>query len=1194
MAHRRKSSHPVCKTRRNLEFLQDEEDDDENQERSSGSGDHDNKAVVMETGGGEGQQIVLPSDLFKDFEAVRNKTKMDTTDLMRRLLKDYQSISSSGDKPLTVTTSESHIDHDIHSNDSLATSVTSIAKDVSLATTRVDTDDDQYQGLDLSVGTRKITSQLFDTKSLELGTFDQPLDLTCTKPEGMKEELRPDSPSSTQMDMNGSGNEFNYVYVYPGLYPPGSVVNSVDDLDTHPEMTSPVPELVSPGKIPSPDTLSRAQYLATTEALESAYGAAERLAKNQVSTTSCIYEKMASPQIKKEMGELEIRPKPYTQSSPNTYAQRAPPTKSAKSRDSKKSTEMKVISEHTSAGVYTSVMKLPWSRRTRTKKPKHKIKLEDTLIPQFMLEQQYQEEGELPSPKSSSGSYENSPSHCSMQVSSHSTVGSPATSQSVMMVYPNSGGSAYGKPIRRRGRPPKLPMLAKLLHEQQGGKREKAGKEGETMQAHISHQVQANGGALVYNSDGQITSAYGNGLTMQHQLPSTQPQHQQEQPSFSPSPNSASPLETAMITSALSMPQLQPAVSIPNMAQAQFLGQIPLSQLMGGPIQFLGQFPANALPFPPGQSMTAFHMPIPTGEPQDQTGTGSNDGQKPENIPSNLPPGFQYAFQPMFIPHPVSLPQQPPPPSTPPTIAAGELTVESSSEASFSATEDTSSIMSSATTHVMKMANSSTVSTMSTTSISNTDSGAIYQEMILSSKSLVDVKRRKRQTAIQMLKSKSGDNNFLCTSFRIRPRLVAQAQAQKERQAAQGEREEDEDVGAELIAGQKNLIVPQNDVKCHFGENNTSDCDVDFESIQIKKEVDPDDDVYQEIEELEINNIVEHKDENNVKDVKPTVFSKRLALKGSQKRKAKFYGSRIVNEKSEKPTPRELVVGGVANINNSAANDMFQEMFNCKVCNNIISVDEMEAHSLDHLKSTTYQCRKCGKGYGESAVGRSTNPVCETCQEPLVTVAALSDNGIKSALSCDECTETFKSLPEFYEHKTAHRNDPNSQGGFECDFCGKVYQYYHALQFHRRTHRERRVPCMEKSCDMKFRSRKEMENHYEAKHPDKKEYFHCVYDGCTKRFLKNFHLQEHIRVKHYNIKAFQCPWPGCTKEFAAQRHLKIHLLIHRDEKPMKCDHCEYRCRQRSAMNWHMRKHPDVPYKYKRAVKSPSASKSESE
>jgi KRAB domain-containing zinc finger protein len=444
-----------------------------------------------------------------------------------------------------------------------------------------------------------------------------------------------------------------------------------------------------------------------------------------------------------------------------------------------------------------------------------------------------------------------------------------------------------------------------------------------------------------------------------------------------------------------------------------------------------------------------------------------------------------------------------------------------------------------------------------------------------------------------MLKSKSGDQNFLCTSFRIRPRLVAQAQAQKERQAAKGFKEEYLDDEMEF-SDSKNLIRPQNDT-VHFGETNGSDpCDVDFANIQIKQEIDTDDDLYEKVKEIE-NKYAEPEqkaanEDCSEKTEKPAM--KRYMLKGSQKRKAKFYGSRIVNDAGDIAAMNG--VEQITNMNKSSdadSSDMFQELFNCKVCNKIISVNDMEAHSLEHMNKN-FQCQKCGQGYNESQLSADDAPKCPNCNEDIIKIETLELRD--ATFACDECPETFKSLPEFYEHKSEHQNKQNAQGGFECDFCGKVYQYYHALQFHRRTHRERKVPCLDKSCEMKFRSRKEMELHFDTKHPEKKEYFHCVYEGCTKKFLKNFHLQEHIRVKHYNIKAFQCPWPGCLKEFAAQRHLKIHLLIHRDEKPMKCDHCDYRCRQRSAMNWHMRKHPDVPYKYKRATKSPSVSKSESE
>lgn len=1090
-----------------------------------------------------------------------------------------------------MNTSDSHLDTDIHGNGSLATT-TSIAKDVSLATTRVDTDEDQYQGLDLSVGTRKINSQLFDTKSLdrEIGTFDQPLDLTCSKTLGVKEEESHESTSSSQMDLQSANNEFNYVYVYPGLYPPGAVVNAHDDLEPHQEMTSPVPELMSPGKIPSPDTLSRAQYLATTEALESAYAMTnpdqtrfkeiKECPVKQISPAAVSPVSTVSPNsAKREPGELETKAKSpsyqYSSKSPNRSG------RGGKAKDSKKSTEIKVISENTSAGVYTSVMKLPWSRRTRTKKVKDRVKLEDTLVPQFMLEvnQRGKEDVEtvgLMSAEMNEMSGLDSSPLCS----------APASSQSVMMVYPNAATTSLGRPMKKRGRPPKLPMLTKLLHIRKKGNNKPKSNDS----AHATRQVPTNGDT---GDNGQVTA--------------TLPGETSSYPAVQPIPVPvAATSEAHPLLSTL--PSLQNP-TVPNMAQAHFIGQIPLSQITGGPIQFLGQFPANALPFP-APTLQAIPLPISTASPQGTQVSPVQSKDESANVAdgkaqNSMPPvGVQYAFQPMFVPQQMAVPLPQPAPvamETSETNAEGQTECEQTSPGDNSYTQSSlnPAMITAGSTQVMQLSDSSTISTMSTTSISNTESGAIYQEMILSSKSLVDVKKRRRQTAIQMLKSKSGDSNFLCTSFRIRPRLVAQAQAQRERLAARGLKEEEFDDGEPIDP--KNLTGPQND-ESHFGENNG--CDVDFSNIQIKQEIDEDDELYANVKEYEINVLNQNKavsgsgskQKSSLNENKSSVPPKRYILKGSQKRKAKFYGSRIVNEQAESSLMKGQgdkqnanAVGGTA----QDSSDLFQEMFNCKICNKIISVDDMEAHSLDHLKSTVYQCTRCGRGFNEAQVKQAEQPVCSTCNEPLVTLGDLGENG-ESRIACDECDETFKSLPEFYEHKTAHKNTQNAQGGFECDFCGKIYQYYHALQFHRRTHRERRVPCVDKSCDMKFRSRKEMENHFDTTHRGEKEYFHCVYEGCTKKFLKNFHLQEHIRVKHYNIKAFQCPWPGCVKEFAAQRHLKIHLLIHRDEKPMKCDHCDYRCRQRSAMNWHMRKHPDVPYKYKRAVKSPSISKSESE
>ena len=1125
------------------------------------------------------------------------------------LINYFSSLATSGEKA-----SASSLNHeDPHDNDvDQGTSEKApIATDVSLATARVDTDEDEFQGLDLSVRSRRITSRLFDTKSLETCEtgLEQPLDLTCSKPPVTSESLDRESPSSTQLE--GVHNEFNYVYVYPGLYPPGSGILPHDEIDSDSpkQVTSPVPELISPGRLSPPCATPRSSLMATSDPLEKTFGLMNPgLAYNNFMNTMAktALPESISPTPRSTPSIIGIKPEPVERYEAPRKARISPSSnkpvhhvghqeKGSKTKD-KKSNEMKVISENTSyPGVYTSVMKLPWSRRTRTKtkKPKHKVKLEDTLIPQFMLNQSNQNQtSPIPDLLQDPGDTDIS-TEC------------PASSQSVMMVYPNATSTSHGRPIRRRGRPPKLPMLAKLLQHEQASKRSRKEKKAEQVQGEqeqTAQQVPSSGGMMVYNSGGHVMTAYAGAPPL--------PSNLQGVPG---STETSTPQPTTI-------PQMPPQI-IPNMSQAQFLGQIPLSQLMGGPVQFLGQFPANALPIP-GQTLPGFSI-----QTQEQAQTGKQDSEENQTVKADGVPnaGFQYAFQPVFIPTPMQNPVQMQQVMTPTSEVIKQD--ESQDEVSELQTErspvgidnHTSPGLNSEGTidnapRVISPEQINAMNTMNTTSVANSDTGAMYQEMILSSKSLVNVKKRKRQTAIQLLKSKSNDQNFLCTSFRIRPRLVAQAQAQRERMSVKEGVEvsdfEENDIDS------KNLNGPQND-KVHFGENTQL---IDVACDQIKRESD-----FEELYEaygidstdLDIKQEAYTDDEtmpvlNGVVPVSKQ--NKRFMLKGSQKRKAKF--ERQADESDERERHNTVDEVQTKDVKSEATNepsaqsgastrpDMFQELFNCKICNTIIPVHEIESHSLEHVRknrsASRPKCKTCGGPMGKTMKG--ANNECSTCRsarEPLIKV----ENPVFSTyghgkIACDECPETFKSLPDFYEHKTGeHKNsDPMTlqQGEFECEYCGKVYQYYHALQFHRRTHRERRVACLDKTCKQKFRTRRDMENHFDIAHPDKKEYYHCIYAGCSKKFLKNFHLQEHIRVKHYNIKAFQCPWPGCVKEFAAQRHLKIHLLIHRDEKPMKCDHCDYRCRQRSAMNWHMRKHPDVPYKYKRSSKPPSVSTPESE
>jgi hypothetical protein len=50
----------------------------------------------------------------------------------------------------------------------------------------------------------------------------------------------------------------------------------------------------------------------------------------------------------------------------------------------------------------------------------------------------------------------------------------------------------------------------------------------------------------------------------------------------------------------------------------------------------------------------------------------------------------------------------------------------------------------------------------------------------------------------------------------------------------------------------------------------------------------------------------------------------------------------------------------------------------------------------------------------------------------------------------------------------------------------------------------------------------------------------------------------------------ECDFPGCRRTFRELKHLKVHRMQHTDERPLACALCNYSCRQRNSLNWHMK------------------------
>ncbi|XP_071110189.1 uncharacterized protein [Haliotis cracherodii] len=944
MSHRRKSARPTNKHWRNGPHTFDHSPtqsacEDEGEDRSPPAAD-------------PGQAIEIPSDIFKDFQQLKHATNLDTTTLMRNLLNDYHRLParSSWHRPLVEEEEQKSppptvVDDKQVMRDSSERGMFDM--DMNRSSPLVDSGfidhgcDSPFgtgtdQPLDLSVvvkserstpesaigpqdkktlvgqlqrkligGDRSPASPTVSSSPCVMMTSDVIMShvssqgglvMTSAMPNQCRVVMSSAVPGSGTFTLSGDKNECNIMMpVQMSMQLP--TVTNVDGGQG--VMTSNINVETSSGQ-----QIVAIPFLQTVPAVQ-----VQAAPKSQLQPQS-----QPQPQQQLQQFQLQQQQQPQQpQPQPHVPARRGrkPGSVNKGNKASKpvRSNEMKVVAENTMfPGVYTSILKLPWSRRSRSKAHPPAPPVPPPTQPSMTL-----------LPVTSSQDIATSESTLAT-----SATHSPSTTQSVMMVYPNATISALGKPVRKRGRPPKLPVLSHLLAEKKPKKDSLYTPVATTLPSQ-SASISADGSMLSIlstHSIGADTSTEDDKLKKLQTVPESQ-----DSKSFHPD-----------------------------------------------------QFPAPTT------------QPLETPDQGTATTKGSN--------------------------------------------------------------------------------------------------GAMFQEMLLSSKSLINIKPRKRQSSNLI---KSGEN-FICTSFRIRPR---------------GSRHK----------------APTDSPKAGLPQAPPEPVPAPPVSTDI----------------------------NNASPVPQT-----------------------------EPLER-VTVSPTSTVDDSPlSKNMFHELYHCKVCNEIVPADEKQTHKQQHVP-VKFFCLTCGLEYYSFLQGKAGEDPdapqsfqCERCSENYNSNLPLSSGlHLKTeSLQCDVCDEQLKSFSDLCEHRReVHGDEKKGIDNYRCDECGKVFFTEKSLDAHRETHEEKEEEyCEEEMNPEELELAKEFSS--------KKEYT-CVYDGCKKKFMKKFHLQEHIRVKHFNIRAYRCSWPGCYKEFAAERHLKVHLLIHKDEKPLKCDFCDYRCRQRNAMNWHMRKHPEAPYRYRK-------------
>ncbi|XP_041378519.1 zinc finger protein 91-like [Gigantopelta aegis] len=185
--------------------------------------------------------------------------------------------------------------------------------------------------------------------------------------------------------------------------------------------------------------------------------------------------------------------------------------------------------------------------------------------------------------------------------------------------------------------------------------------------------------------------------------------------------------------------------------------------------------------------------------------------------------------------------------------------------------------------------------------------------------------------------------------------------------------------------------------------------------------------------------------------------------------------------------------------------------------------------------------------------------------------SVLSKDAFRAAL-CPTCGAEFKRNSDLKEHMVCHHGAQLDYLSV-CDVCGLVVRSRRMQQHKIAKHRVKTIPCKFDGCRLLFKSDYRMETHYTRVHLGIFKY-KCTYEDCSFACHAQGSLRNHLNMVHLKNRCFPCPCPGCGKSFFHKGHLAVHSRIHSDTKPLSCELCDYRCRQRAALNWHLqKKHP---------------------
>jgi len=207
---------------------------------------------------------------------------------------------------------------------------------------------------------------------------------------------------------------------------------------------------------------------------------------------------------------------------------------------------------------------------------------------------------------------------------------------------------------------------------------------------------------------------------------------------------------------------------------------------------------------------------------------------------------------------------------------------------------------------------------------------------------------------------------------------------------------------------------------------------------------------------------------------------------------------------------------------------------------------------------------------------------CEYCSRKLSQLSILNhmrnfhSKKIKNSASCEFCDQTCFTTTGLKVHMTIIHPEKFKPKLYECDFDGKTFKNRTKLLVHMSYHQPK-VKC--ELCQIEILPHA-MQRHINNKHTKERK-FQCKI--CQKRFKLDYSLKHHIKLHnksheckickrkfslqnfltkhlkdfHENPNSFKCE--TCGKKFNTKKNHKEHQKTHDKNrpKPFKCQRCNY-------------------------------------